>query len=413
MDARDTLLDGLAKRRTGYSLPRDFYVSPDVFRLDLETVFYREWLFAGHACELPKAGSYMTVKVGAYDVLIVRDAEGGIRAFHNMCRHRGSHICLAEKGVTAKLVCPYHQWTYDLDGRLLWARDMGPAFDATAHGLKPVHCETVAGFVFICVCPVAPPFEPVRAMVEPYHAPHRLEDAKVAHETTIVEKGNWKLVWENNRECYHCAGTHPELCRSYPDSPSAQLSDEVGEDPAFAALWDRCRTLGLPAGFEIADDAQYRVTRLPLSRGAESMTMTGRPAVRRPLSPRITGGIGDLPFYHYPSIWNHVVVDHAISFRVTPIGPQETAVTTKWLVHKDAVEGVDYDVEDLTRVWIATNDQDRRIIEDNQRGVNSPAYEPGPYSPRHEAAVMEFVEWYCGVMERRLSADAGGLDKVA
>jgi len=98
--------------------------------------------------------------------------------------------------------------------------------------------------------------------------------------------------------------------------------------------------------------------------------------------------------------------DHAISFRVQPRGSQETLITTKWLVHKDAVEGVDYSTEELTKVWIATNNQDRRIIEENQLGVNSPAYEPGPYAPQQEGGVMQFVEWYCNLMGPRL-ADAG------
>lgn len=413
MEARDLVLDGLARRRSGFSLPREFYVSPEIFRLDLETVFHREWLFVGHASEIEKVGSYLTYQVGEYSVIVVRDADRSIKAFHNSCRHRGSRICTAEKGVTAKLVCPYHQWTYDLDGRLLWARDMGPDFDAAAYGLKPVHCETMAGYVFVCVCPMAPSFEPVRATIERFVAAHGIAEAKVAHETAIVERGNWKLVWENNRECYHCAGTHPELCRSFPDTPFHALPEHMAEDPDFRRMAERCATLDLPIGFEIAEDAQYRVTRLALMGKADSYTMDGRPAVRRPLRDGTGGGgLGAVLFYHYPTTWNHILGDHAVTFRVTPVGPQETLVTTKWLVHRDAREGIDYDVERLAHVWTATNDQDRRIVEENQRGVNSPAYEPGPYAPVQEAGVIQFVDWYAGLMERRL---AGGteLEKVA
>ncbi len=108
--------------------------------------------------------------------------------------------------------------------------------------------------------------------------------------------------------------------------------------------------------------------------------------------------------FHYPSTWNHLLSDHAVTFRVLPLGPKQTQVTTKWLVHRDAVEGVDYSMDELTAVWIATNDQDRRIVEENQRGVSSPAYEPGPYSPVHEDGVMQFVEWYCSTTERALTA---------
>lgn len=167
----------------------------------------------------------------------------------------------------------------------------------------------------------------------------------------------------------------------------------------------------MPSGFEIAADGQYRVTRLPLLRGAKSYTLSGKPAVQRPLSRAANmEDMGALLFYHYPSIWNHVLVDHAISFRVLPLGPMQTAVTTKWLVHKDAVEGTDYDLEDLTRVWTATNDQDRRVVEENQIGVASPAYEPGPYSQSQEAGVLQFVDWYAGLMQRRLGSDVRPLD---
>ncbi len=151
----------------------------------------------------------------------------------------------------------------------------------------------------------------------------------------------------------------------------------------------------------------------PLLRDAVSYTMSGRAAVRRPLSADVTADrIGTLLLFHYPTTWNHVLGDHAVSFRVLPVGPTQTQVTTKWLVHKDAVEGTDYTIDDLTKVWIATNDQDRRIVEENQRGVNSPAFDPGPYAPTHESGVIQFVDWYCGAMERSLGA-APRLSRVA
>ena len=414
MDARTRTLELLLRQKSGFSLDRDLYVSPESYALDLELIHYRDWLFVGHDCEVDKPGSFLTVQVGDHPVILVRGGDGEIRAFHNACRHRGSRLCSAEKGAVAKLVCPYHQWTYELDGRLLFAREMGPDFNAADYGLKPVHCEGVAGYLFICLAAVAPDFAPVRAMIEPYLMPHRLREAKVAHEATIIEKANWKLVWENNRECYHCAGSHPELCRTFPDTPTAADSEDNTDNAAVTDLWKRCRAMGLPSGFDVSDDAQYRITRLPLLRNADSYTLSGRPAVRRPLSDTVRGsGLGALLLYHYPTTWNHVLGDHAISFRVMPIGPLETAVTTKWLVHRDAVDGVDYDLEELTRVWIATNDQDRRIVEENQIGVTSPAYEPGPYSPVHEAGVIQFVDWYTGTMRNRLGEPAGLRSEVA
>lgn len=395
MNARHEMLRLLNARRDGFSLERPFYVDPDFHKLDLELIWYREWLFVGHDCELPKPGSFITVQVGDYPVVLVRNRSGSIRAFHNSCRHRGSRICKTESGTSARLVCPYHQWTYDLDGRLLFTRQAAEGFDRDRYGLKPVACETVAGYVFICLAAEPTDFAPVRTLIEPYLKPHRLTEAKVVHKSTIVEKGNWKLVWENNRECYHCAANHPELCRTFPEPPPS--------DPELTAHWDRCEAAGLPSRFSIDPTGQYRTIRLPLVRDAVSYTMTGARAVRRNLSDDVsTEGIGSLLLYHYPSIWNHVLVDHAVTFRVLPISAEETAVTTKWLVHKDAVEGVDYHLDELTHVWTQTNDQDRRIVEENAAGIRSPAYEPGPYAEVQEHDVMEFVKWYARLVEPRL-----------
>jgi len=415
MDVRNEMLGLLTGRDPNFSLEQKFYTDPEYYKQDLENIFYKDWLFVGHDCELPKTGSYMTVQIGAYPVVIVRDAQGGIRAFHNSCRHRGSRICAAEKGTAAKLVCPYHQWTYELDGRLLFARQVGPDFKPAEYGLKPVHCETVAGYIYICVADEAPDFAAFRNLVEPYLAPHNIKDAKVAFESSIIEKGNWKLVWENNRECYHCAANHPELCRTYPEAPSATGVQGVMEDPEINQLWKNCASVGLPAQFNMSEDGRYRITRIPLLRDAVSYTMSGKAAVKKPLSDQVAGGtnIGAMLLFNYPSTWNHLMADHAISFRVLPISAEETLVTTKWLVHKDAVEGVDYNLDELTHVWIQTNDQDRQIVEENAVGIRSPAYQPGPYSVEHEGGVMQFLEWYTNTMTPRLRGEAAKLSRVA
>ncbi|WP_277356843.1 aromatic ring-hydroxylating oxygenase subunit alpha [Brucella melitensis] len=415
MDVRNEMLELLTGRDPNFSLEQKFYTDPDYYKLDLENIFYKDWLFVGHDCELPKTGSYMTVQIGAYPVIIVRDAQGGIRAFHNSCRHRGSRICSAEKGTAAKLVCPYHQWTYELDGRLLFARQVGPDFKPADYGLKPVHCETVAGYIYICVAEEAPDFAAFRNLVEPYLAPHNIKDAKVTFESSIIEKGNWKLVWENNRECYHCAANHPELCRTYPEAPTATGVQGVMEDPEINQLWKSCASIGLPARFNISEDGRYRITRIPLLRDAVSYTMSGKAAVKKSLSDKVAGStnIGAMLLFNYPSTWNHFMADHAISFRVLPISAEETLVTTKWLVHKDAVEGVDYDLDELTHVWIQPNDQDRKIVEENAVGIHSPAYQPGPYSVEHEGGVMQFLEWYTNTMTPRLRGEAAKLSRVA
>jgi Rieske 2Fe-2S family protein len=388
----------LATRKTNYSLPQPFYGDADFHQLDLEQIWYRNWLFAGPACAVPAAGHWFSMDIGSTSLVIVRGADGVVRAIYNTCRHRGSKVCVGASGKAAKLVCPYHQWTYELDGRLLFARDMGPDFKAAEFNLKQAHCRTVGGYVYVCLADEAPDFDTFSQMVEPYMLPHALNNAKVACCSTLVEQANWKLVIENNRECYHCAGNHPELLRTLSEYDS---SDDPRVPAAFAeriqskaAEWD---AQGLAHASQNASDKRFRVVRLPLANG-ESMTMDGQSAVKKLLGDLHNQDLGSVRMLSLPNNWNHLQADHALAFRVLPLGPQTTQVTTWWLVHQDAREGVDYKSEDLMQVWAATNDQDRILAENNQSGINSRAYQPGPYSPTIEFGVQNFIDWYTGQM---------------
>lgn len=389
----------LGEQKPKHSLQRAFYTDPALFQADLDLIWYSAWIFACSEAELSKAGSYVTLQLGAYPVVVVRDQVGTVRAFHNVCRHRGQRLCSKTSGQTTKLVCPYHQWTYETDGRLLWARDMGPDFDSSKHGLKSVHCATAAGMVFICLADTAPDFAPLKAAADHYAAPHLPADLKVAHQSRIVEGGNWKLVLENNRECYHCAGSHPALCRTFDDNPDLVGSDDSLSSPAGAAHVNRCEAAGLPSRYVISPDENWRLVRIPFVGDAVSYTMDGKAA--GPMFPGMPfANAGTLLFFHYPNTWNHYLSDHVLNFRVLPVSPTETEVVTTWLVHKDAVEGRDYDLTRLTEVWLATNDEDRRVVEENQAGINSPAYEPGPYSEKQESGVMQFIDWYLASVAR-------------
>jgi glycine betaine catabolism A len=407
MTARELMLDRLRRRKHETALEREFYCSQEEYQVDLDMIWYRDWLFVGHDCEVSNPGDYLTVQIGEYPVVVVRDRNGELNAFHNSCRHRGSRICSAERGSTTRLVCPYHQWTYHLDGRLFAARDMGRDFDRSQHGLHRVHCTSVGGYIWVCLAKVAPDFEPIRKHIEPYFLPHKLHQTKIAFESSIVEHANWKLVWENNRECYHCSANHPELIRTFPETPTVTGVEGAEKNPLITNKWAHWESIGLPSKFHLSDNGQYRTSRMPLVEGAVSFTMDGKAAVRRPLIDTIAEpDLGTLLLFHYPSTWNHVLADHAISFRLLPIGPTETLLTTKWLVNKEAVEGIDYDIKRMTEVWLATNDADRRVCQENQIGVNSPAYDPAPYSPVHEGGVIQFVDWYCTELEGRLTQDA-------
>ena len=394
----------IAERVPGFSLPRELYCGEQAFQDDLEQIWYREWLFALPSCEIPKTGNFVTLNVGAYPVIVVRGGDGRVRAFHNVCRHRGQRLCAKTSGSNPRLVCPYHQWTYDLDGKLLYARDMGEGFDAGKYGLKTVHCVDLGGMVFICLAQIPPAINDLAANLTRYVLPSGLADSKIAFSSTIVEKGNWKLVMENNRECYHCGGSHPSLCRTYSDDPLMTVMEGPNSaSPEILAHWDRCDAANLPSRFVNQPDMQWRMARVPLMDNQESFTMSGKAAVTQRMGTIPWNDAGSLMFYHFPSSWNHFLPDHAIVFRILPISPTETEVTTKWLVHKDAVEGKDYDLKALTEVWLNTNDEDRQVVEENQKGILSPAYQPGPYSPAHEAGVIHLIDWYCGLMARRLT----------
>lgn len=402
MTSRIKTLELINQRKPRHALTREIYRDEDVYQQDLQQIWHKEWIFAGHTIEIEKAGEYMTLQVGDYPVVIVRDDSGEVRAFHNACRHRGSRVCSAAKGKAAKLVCPYHKWTFGLDGKLIYAGNMGENFNNDDHGLMPVHCEVVNSYIYICVAEEAPDFEQFRQDVSPFITPHNLEDAKVAHEANLVEDGNWKLVFENNRECYHCDANHPELLNSFVENLSVA---GVGgdDDPELVAHWDKCEAAGLPSRLVMDEGGQYRMTRIPLSAKAVSYTMDGKPAVKGRLDNTDVEDIGALLYFNYPSTWNHFLGDYALSFRILPLNSGQTLVTTKWLVPKDAVEGVDYDLDNLTKVWLQTNDQDKQLVEETFKGVSSPSYIPGPFSEIAENGVCQFVDWYCDTMKKKLN----------
>ena len=396
--------DLVARRPAGQSLEAPFYVSEEFFDLDIEAVFARSWLFVAAEAELPEPGDYVTVTIGSYSVIVVRDDDEDVRAFHNVCRHRGARILNEERGSVGNIVCGYHRWTYGVDGRLLHAESQAPGFDPSCFGLRTVHARTVAGLVFICLADEPPgDFDEVAARIEPYIAPHNLAKAKVATQIDLVENGNWKLTMENNRECYHCVG-HPELQACYFPIYGYQEQDIP---PALRPAYERFlladaearktyESLGLPyAGIEELDTRPtgFRIQREPLDLAGESYTPDGTAACTRLLADFPTARLGRLSMHIQPNSWFHFMADHAITFSTIPLGPDRTLVRTTWLVHADAVEGIDYDLDTMTKVWQATNDQDAVLVARAHRGISSPAYQPGPYGPAEEQ-VEAFVNWY-------------------
>ncbi len=391
----------LESRRPGHGLPQALYNDPAAFELDLAAVFTRSWLFAGFEIEVRAPGDYLSVLAGRSPVVLVRGSDGVLRGFHNSCRHRGSEICPVGSGRKARLVCPYHQWVYDLEGRLIAARHMPAGFDLGLHGLRPVQVETVAGCIYVCLAESPPDFVPFRAALGPMLAPHDLSRAKIAYESILVEKGNWKLVMENARECYHCVARHPELSRIFPVQPGASLNGGLPADESEFEARMAAQGLGVgPFG-----GPWWQVSRFPLAKGSRSLTMDGRPAVAKPML--ASEDVGSLRWALEPNSFCHATSDCVFSFTAMPTAPNETVVTVKWLVREDAVEGEDYTIEHLTELWDTTNRQDRDLVETNQRGINSIGYVPGPYNPSEESLVLRFVDWYCGTVSRFIEEREG------
>lgn len=397
MNTRARALQLLAERKPGHSLPQAFYRDPDLHALDVEAIFHHTWLMVGFDAEIPNAGDYLAETIHESPIILIRQKDGSVRGFHNSCRHRGAQLCADGHGRSPRVVCPYHQWTYAIDGDLLSAGRMGEGFDKGAHGLRAIAVESVAGCLYVCLAGFgeAPDFAPFRNALEPLLAPHNLMDAKLAHSSELIEHANWKLVVENGRECHHCAACHPEIRVSFP------LDTADSNDRESTALFEAFSAKMAAAGLAVGPDngPWWQIGRFPLNPGFVSFSLDGKPLVGKPLMTANDGDVGTLRWAIEPHNFCHVTADNAFMFSAYPVGPLKTRVVAKWLVHRDAIEGVDYDLDRLTHVWTQTNMQDRDLAENNQRGVNSVGYAPGPYSPEAESYVNDFVDWYCNRLQ--------------
>lgn len=410
--AAEPLLAALDLRLPGHALPAPLYTDPDLFDHELRLLWRRQWLFVGSVAEVPEPGDYLTVDLGTSSVLVLHD-DGQVRAFHNVCRHRGSRLVTEAHGSVGNIVCGYHRWTYGTDGRLLHAPQMPPETDLSCLGLRSVALHDLAGLLFVNLS-AAPSDDlaQVHRVVAPYVAPHGLARTKVAAQVDLVEQANWKLVMENNRECYHCEGGHPELTQTFFPTwglEADQIPPHLQPDHdryllAEADLQRACESRSLPhACVEDLDrPVGFWIRREPLDGAGESFSLDGNRLVGRLLGDFTEHRMGRLSLHLQPNAWAHLMADHAVTFSVVPLAVDRTLVRTTWLVPEEAVPGVDYDVDTLTEVWRRTNEQDAAFVAAAQAGVTDPAYLPGPYS-QAERHVDAFVRWY----DARVRAEAG------
>lgn len=411
---RGELSSFLAAYRPGWSLPRPFYGHETVYRADLEHIWRKGWLFAGHACEIRNPGDWLTLQVETDSLIVIRGEDGAVRALHNVCRHRGSQIVAPGRGSTKRLVCPYHQWTYDTKGALTFCRGMHE-LDKAEFSLKKVQCEVVEGLIFISLAENPAPFAAARELMAPYLKPQGLERAKVAKQVDYEIHANWKLVWENNRECFHCNINHPQYIKANWDHYNADdTTPEIKESIARAVA--RSEAKWADAGLAVSHresgmtqfpDAErgiwYSANRTALVAGWVSESMDGK-QVATLMGSYSDADVGTLRARTLPNFWNHSSCDHGVSTLLLPCGPRKTLARVTWLVHEDAVEGRDYQLERLMPFWQLTSEQDWAICERQQKGVDSSAYEPGPYSKYKEYNVDAFVRWYVKTLAAGASA---------
>ncbi|MBE2274941.1 MAG: aromatic ring-hydroxylating dioxygenase subunit alpha [Rhodobacteraceae bacterium] len=368
-------------RASDTTLTRDYYVSPDVFEREVRQVFFKQWSYAGHVSQIPNIGDFFLHSYAGESLIIVRESAENIRAHFNVCRHRGSQLTEAPSGNVKRFVCPYHQWTYELDGRLKRAPMMPDAecIDYEKLSLHMAAVEVWAGMIFINLAS-----QPEQTLIEALGAPPagllKLEPERLKEicRDRLLVKANWKTLLENYLECYHCAGSHPELGVAF----DIQSSFDQTAD------WGGTCFLGGE----------------PLRKGLVTVSMTGE-LVSKPLGRHaedrtpeleVAEGLGLLPVL--TRVLLHI--DHAVIHVMNPLSVNEVEWTSYWYVRDDAVEGQDYSVDKVAEVWRATNAEDKQLCERNYKGVLSRTFVPGPLNPRAEGALRPVLDVYLRMMDQ-------------
>ena len=402
MPRTDVIASLAEKTIGGYSLDRELYCGAAVFDADMERVIGRKWLVAGHVDRVRHKGDYFLFKVGQESIIVIRSDDATIRAYYNVCRHRGSLICTEPQGRVARLTCPYHAWTYGLDGALLAARLMPADFSKKDNALNRCHVREFQGFIFVNLSDDEPVgFDASFADLAPYLDFHGFADAKIAFSKSYPTSANWKLIVENFVECYHCGPAHPEFCSMHP--PEALIAFGAGPSsgppeavqkylPALQAWERRAAELGRPIG-TVDDGPDSSHLRLLLQRtireGYDSETQDGRPASTL-MGKRSAFDQGRMYLSFSPFTQLVATNDFAVLFLFTPRGPLQTDVDLYWLVDRNADR---VDIDKMIWGWDRTTLQDKEITENNQTGILSKRYRPGRYS-EHERRVVTFHQWY-------------------
>ena len=391
----NTIKELLNNQQEDWSLDQKFYKDTSIFELEKHNIFYNSWIFIGHESQIPNKGDFFVYKLLDEEIIVLRNKENKVKAFFNVCRHRGSRVCLEEKGNTSRFSCPYHSWTYNLDGKLLAAKSLREGIDKSKLGLHPCNIESASGMLLINLSDNPQSLKNLQSdLKEPFEM-FGFKDLKVAAHKNYPIASNWKLAVENYQECYHCAPAHPEYSLSH----SLKIEDEPGFDEAQEKMMNNLESCGLK-DIEVnkdfsnkdPDQEQYAYSRYALFDGYMTGSKDGKP-----LAP-LLGDIkefnqGCSDFNIGPVSYFLAYCDHIVGYIFTPTSQDQCQCDIYWLVNKDAKENKDYDKEKLMWLWDVTTYADETIIVNNQKGVNSIKYQSGPYTDK-EQSTRRFIKWY-------------------
>lgn len=392
----------------GKTLSQEFYLADEIFDYEIKKIYFNQWLMVDHLSRIPKQGDYFLFNVEKESLIIIRGRDDVVRAFYNVCTHRGSRICLEEEGNKKLLVCPYHAWSFDSEGQLKAARFMSDDFNPKDWGLRLCHLRIYSGLIFVNFALGDPDnFEEFVEPLNPYLNLHKLEDAKVAYRKKYPVKANWKTTLENFQECYHCVPSHKsfssihdkEYVNIYGAGKGSAPDEETEAYEKKIEPWNQEQNKkGILTGHYLEEKTEIGLTRyadrIPIGNQNESQTEDGK------FASTLMGNFKNLgPDYgitqisYNPFSNSYLTNDFVILFIFKPINTLETEVELIWLVDKGAIEGKDYDVNKMIWCWDVTTQEDTKIIEDNFKGIQSQSYKPGTLS-EIEKAINYFYNWY-------------------
>lgn len=339
------------------TLRGEYFTSPRVFAAEADAIFGRLWTCVGRAADVARPGEYVLRSVAGESIIVVRGRDGAIRALLNVCRHRGTRLCSETAGrfTDSVIRCPYHAWTYTLEGELIGAPHMQEvaSFDKADYPLDSVAAAEYGGFLFVNVDAAAQPFATWIAPLADRLDRFALARLESAHRAEYVVEANWKLVFENYSECLHCPVIHPGLAASVPYQSGA---NDLVDGPFLGGYME-------------------------LAAGHESVTPTGR-ACGPPISGAASGDRRRAYYYSVmPNLLLSIHPDYVNYYVLTPVAVDRTRIESEWLFRRDG-EDASLDPAAAVAFWDEVNRQDWHIIEQAQLGIASTRYRPGPYSPR-------------------------------